>query len=112
MGGGGDNGKGLRRVPSRGLSATERFRRSQEVLAGVIDALDKCSISSVREAMDTARRSLEQDKHPRSLSDAAENETAAAERLWPAGAAGAKGCGAWPPADSPLSRVMAKLMAR
>jgi hypothetical protein len=32
--------------------------------------------------------------------------------LWAAGAATAKSCSAWPPADAPLSRVMAKLMAR
>jgi hypothetical protein len=62
--------------------------------------LDKCSPPTLREAMDAARKSHGKD---------AESETAAAEQLW---AAGAKVCGAWPPADSPLSRVMGKLMAR
>jgi tetratricopeptide (TPR) repeat protein len=97
---------------ARGLGAIERFHRSQEVLTGVLDALDKCSPPSLREAMAAARRSLAEDQRPRSFSDAAENETAAAERLWVAAAATAKVCGAWPPADSPLSRVMAKLVAR
>jgi CIC family chloride channel protein len=97
---------------ARGLGAIERFHRSQEVLTGVLDALDKCSPPSLREAMAAARRSLAEDQRPRSFSDAAENETAAAERLWVAAAATAKICGAWPPADSPLSRVMAKLVAR
>jgi CIC family chloride channel protein len=97
---------------ARGLGAIERLHRSHEVLAGVLDALDKCSPSSLREARDAARRSLAKDQRPRSFSDAAENETAAAEQLWGAAAATAKACGAWPPADSPLSKVMAKLMAR
>jgi tetratricopeptide (TPR) repeat protein/CBS domain-containing protein len=97
---------------ARGLGAIERFHRSQEVLTGVLDALDKCSPPSLREAMAAARRSLAEDQRPRSFSDAAVNETAAAERLWVAAAATAKVCGAWPRADSPLSRVMAKLVAR
>jgi tetratricopeptide (TPR) repeat protein len=97
---------------ARGLGAIERFRRSQEVLAGVLDALDKCAPASLRGAMDAARRSLAEDQHARSFSDAAENETAAAERFWAAGVQGGTVCGSWPPADSPLSRVMAKLMAR
>ena len=73
---------------ARGLGAIERFRRSREVLAGVLDALDKCSPPALRETMEAARRSLEKDQRPRSFSDAAENETATAERLWAAGAEG------------------------
>ena len=97
---------------ARGVGVIERFHRSREVLAGVLDALDKCSPSSLRDAMEAARKSLARNQRPRSFSDAADSETAAAEQLWAAGATTAKVCGAWPPADSPLSRVMAKLMAR
>jgi len=64
---------------ARGLGAIERFHRSREVLAGVLDALGKCSPPSLREAMDAARKSLAKNQRPRSFSDAAENETAAAE---------------------------------
>ena len=93
----------------RGLGAAERYRRSQEVLAGILDALDKCSPPALRETMDTARKSLVKGLRPRSYSDAAENDTAVAEQLW---TAGAKTCGSMPAADTPLSRVMARLAGR
>jgi chloride channel protein, CIC family len=97
---------------ARDVSASGRFYRSQEVLTGVLDALDKCSPPSLREAVGAARKLLAENQRPRPPSYAAEKETAAAEELWAAGAATAKSCSAWPPADAPLSRVMAKLMAR
>jgi len=93
----------------RGLAAAERFRRSQEVLAAVLDALDKCAPPSLKETMDNARNSLVAGRPPRSLTEAAENNTSEAEQLW---TAGAKVCGSMPPADAPLSRVMARLLGR
>jgi len=94
---------------SRGMSAAERFRRSQEVLAAVLDALDECSPPAFRETMDTARKSLEKGSRPRSFSDAAEKNTAMAEQLW---AAGAKACVSMPAEDASLSMVMARLAGR
>jgi len=97
---------------ARGLGMVDRLHRSQDVLAGVLDALDKCPVAPLREAMEAARKLLNKNQRPRSLSDAAERETSSAEQLWAAGSTMAKGCSAWPSADSPLSRVMAKLMDR
>jgi hypothetical protein len=96
---------------ARELGAIERFHRSRQVLTGVLEVLDKCSPSSLRDQMEVARKLLQTDQHPRSFSDAAENETAAAERLWVGGGGEAKACSAWPSPDSPLSRVMARLVA-
>jgi chloride channel protein, CIC family len=101
----------------RGLHAAERFERSQEVLAGVLDVLDNCSTAALpaalpaalKDQMEGARKLLVKGRRPSSYSDAIENNTSVAEQLW---TAGAKVCGSMPPADAPLSRVMAKLMAR
>jgi hypothetical protein len=59
--------------------------------------------------MEAARRLLVKGRRPPSYSDAIENNTSVAEQLW---TAGAKACGSMPPADAPLSRIMARLMAR
>jgi len=97
----------------RGLGAAERYRRSQAVLAGVLDVLDRCSAATLpatlKGQMDAARRLLVKGRRPPSYSDAVENNTSVAEQLW---TAGAQACGSMPPADTPLSRIMARLMAR
>jgi chloride channel protein, CIC family len=97
----------------RGLAATERYRRSQEVLAGVLDVLDQCSPAALpadlKSQMEAARKLLVKGWRPPSYSDATDNVTSVAEQLW---TAGAKACGAMPPADAPLSRVMARLITR
>jgi tetratricopeptide (TPR) repeat protein len=91
----------------RGLSERERFERSQAVLAGVLDTLDRCSLA--KDQMETARRLMVKGRRPVSYGDAIEKDTTVAEQLW---MAGAKACGSMPPADAPLSRVMARLLAR
>ena len=97
----------------RGLRAADRFQRSQAVLAGVLDVLDHCSPAALpatlKDQMEAARRLLVKGRRPPSYSDAIENNTSVAEQLW---TAGAKACGSMPPADAPLSRIMARLMAR
>ncbi len=97
----------------RGLGAAERYRRSQEVLAAVLDVLDHCPAQALpaglKGQMAGARKLLVKGARPPSYSDAAENDTSVAEQLW---AAGAKGCTSMPTADAPLSRIMARLMAR
>ncbi|MGA3078649.1 MAG: chloride channel protein [Bryobacteraceae bacterium] len=97
----------------RGLGAAERYRRSQAVLARVLDVLDRCSAATLpatlKGQMDAARRLLVKGRRPPSYSDAVENNTSVAEQLW---TAGAQACGSMPPADTPLSRIMARLMAR
>jgi chloride channel protein, CIC family len=97
----------------RGLGAAERYRRSQAVLAGVLDVLDQCSAAALpatlKGQMDAARKLLVKGRRPSSYSDAVENNTSVAEQLW---TAGAQVCGSMPPAEAPLSRVMARLMAR
>ena len=89
----------------RGLGAAERFRRSQAVLAAVLDVLDQCSSAG----MEAARRLLLKTGRPPSYSDAIEINTSVTEQLW---TAGAQACGSMPPADAPLSRIVARLMAR
>jgi chloride channel protein, CIC family len=97
----------------RGLTAAERYRRSQEVLAGVLDVLDNCPSAAIpaalKDQMESARKLLAVGLRPPSFSDAIEDSTAVSEQLW---TEGAKVCGSMPPADAPLSRVMARLMAR
>jgi len=93
----------------RGLPAAERYRRSQDVLAQVLDILDKCPAPDLKARLLTARAALVSSQRPRSYGDAAESNTILAERLW---TAAPKSCGALPPPDAPLSRIMARLMAR
>ena len=97
----------------RGLSERERFARSQAVVAEVLDVLDQCPPAAVpadlKNRMEAARRLLAKGRRPASYSDAIESNTSAAEELW---TEGAKYCGSMPAADAPLSRVMARLMAR
>ena len=96
----------------RGLGAAERYRRSQAVLAGVLDVLDRCSAAalpaSLKGQMADARKLLVKGRPP-SYSDAIENNTSVAEQLWKAST---PACGSMPAADAPLSRIMARLMAR
>ncbi|MGO4884708.1 MAG: chloride channel protein [Bryobacteraceae bacterium] len=96
----------------RGLPEIERYRRSQAVLAAVLEVLDRCSASTalppdLTGRMENARKLLLKGQRPRSYGDAIETLTSTAEDLW---SAGSKTCGS--PPDAPLSRVMAKLMAR
>ena len=97
----------------RGVPAAERYRRSQEVLAKVLDLLDQCSPGSLPDAlktsMDEARELLAKSRRPPSFSDAIENNTSLAEQLW---TAAGKACSPMPPPDAPISRVMARLIAR
>jgi tetratricopeptide (TPR) repeat protein len=97
----------------RGLGAAERYRRSQALLAAVLDVLDQCSAqalpANLQGQMAGARKLLAKGPRPPSYSDAVESNTSVAEQLW---TAGAKACNSMPPADAPLSRIMARLMAR
>jgi CIC family chloride channel protein len=79
----------------RGLGAIERFHRSQKLLAAVMGALAQCPPPAPSQ-------------QPPSSSDAEKNITLA-EQLWKAAP---PSCASWPPPDSPLARVMAKLIAR
>ncbi len=92
----------------RGLGAIERFHRSQKLLGAVLDAVTQCPLPALKETMDAARKSLAIQQPP-SFSDAAEKNVTRAEELWKAAP---PSCASWPPPDSPLARVMAKLIAR
>jgi len=97
---------------ARGLTAAERFKRIQAVLSGVLDLLDECSPAALaptlKDNMETARRSLLNPRRPASYSDAIEQDTTIAEQLW---TSGAKACN-FPPPDAPMSRIIARLAAR
>lgn len=91
----------------RGLGERERFERSQVLLARVLEALDHCA--GLKDQADAARKFLVNGRRPPSYGDAIENDTTVAEQIW---MAAAKSCASMPPADAPLSRVMARLLAR
>jgi CIC family chloride channel protein len=97
----------------RGLGERDRFQRSQAVLSAVLDVLDNCSPASLpaylKEQMEAARRLLVKGRGPASYDDAMDNNTSVAEQLW---TAGTKACSSMPPPDAPLSRIMARLIAR
>jgi CIC family chloride channel protein len=93
----------------RGLSGGERFGRSQQVLAAVLDVLDLCQSPELKPRIDAARKTLADRRRPASYSDATEATATLAEQLW---AAAPKPCSALPPPDAPLSRVLGRLMAR
>ncbi|MGD0364428.1 MAG: chloride channel protein [Bryobacteraceae bacterium] len=97
----------------RGLGAAQRYERSQAVLAEVLDVLDKCDAKALpavlKDQIESTRRLLVKGRRPASYGDATEHNTSLAEQLW---TAGQKACGSLPPADAPLTRVMARLMAR
>jgi tetratricopeptide (TPR) repeat protein len=77
--------------------------------AGSVFPAAFCRPITLKGQMEAARRLLVKGRRPPSYSDAAENNTSMAEQLW---TAGAQACGSMPPADTPLSRIMARLMAR
>jgi len=92
----------------RGLTADQRFHRSQQLVAEVLDALDPCAPPQLRDRMAAARKTL-LNQHPASLSDAAENDLTLAEQLW---SAAVQACGTAVSADAPVSRVLAHLSGR
>ncbi len=93
----------------RRLPALERFRRSRELLAAVLDVLDQCPPAGLKSQMESARASLAKPNRPPSYGDAADQNTAVASRFW---AAIQKPCTALPAPDAPLSKVMARVMAQ
>lgn len=99
----------------RGLSAAERYHRSQTLIEAVLGELDHCLASrdsppppSVGELLTAARKSLLSGRPP-SYSDAAENNIALAGRLWETHA---KLCSPPGPSGEPLARVMVRLSNR
>jgi CIC family chloride channel protein len=96
----------------RGLSAVERYRRSQKLMETALGSLDECvgttkgsPPASVKEMSDAARESRLRRGRSRSYEDSAEENLAMAEQLWKARA----GLCTSEAADEPLSRLMAKL---
>ena len=97
--------------PNRsGLTAAERSRRSRELLRQAVDSLSSC-INGARAAkgdLQNARSTLARRNPPASLR-AAESNFDLARRLW---AQRLRSCSPKPPADDPVSLVMAKLPNR
>jgi CIC family chloride channel protein len=95
------------------LGAAERYRRSQKLVAAVLETLDKCIAlmkdpppASVKETVDVARKTLQRGGKPRSYADSIEKNLKFAVQLW-------KGridaCGAPGDADDPITRLMTVL---
>lgn len=93
----------------RGLPVIERYRRSRDLLAKVLELVSSCNLAGVPETVTAAQKSVAQRGRPRSYSDATDANMSAAEQLWQAAA---KSCSAVPPGDAPLSKVMGRLFAR
>lgn len=83
----------------RGLNPAERLRRSRELLAAVLAALDACPSPAVEPLAAGARQQRWRD---------ADSILSTAERLW---TAGAQTCRSPLPPDTALSRVMARLLS-
>ena len=97
----------------RGLTAAERFRRSQRLMESALGSLDEClgtmkgsPPASVKELSDSARKSLLRRGRPSSYGDSTEENLDMAEQLWKALT---DLCRPSETADEPLSRLMAKL---
>jgi len=89
----------------RRIGAEERYRRSQEILKGVLAELLSCAASADKDQLQAARAALAR-RRPPSYSDAADSNLTLAEALW---VSRLKSCQSNPAPDDPLARVMAKL---
>ena len=97
-----------------GIRASERYRRSEQLLQGALTMLDQCLLTakddaraqSYRELADSARKALAQ--HPRGATreDAAENDLTLAVQLWKARQ---ELCSSRPAVDEAVARVLARL---
>lgn len=76
----------------RGLSSTERHRRSQELVRAALAKVELCRPAelplllpdSTQQVIDSAREMLSQTKRPRNMGDAAEENVSLALQLWQA----------------------------
>jgi tetratricopeptide (TPR) repeat protein len=82
-----------------GVSAAERYRRSQALLAAVQKELQNCSLAVPASALPQTRR-------PSSYSDASEANLAQASKVW---AKRIATCAAAPAPDTALTRVMSMM---
>jgi CIC family chloride channel protein len=97
---------------ARGLSASERYARSRQVLESVLAAAETCATSAqtplpdaLRASLTAARNALADRRRPRSFGDASETMQNLAQEVWKA-----KGvhCGPTPPGDA-LARLLARI---
>jgi CIC family chloride channel protein len=99
----------------RGIPAAERFDRSRTLLGDVLDQVSHCSGGAaelsppIEDAVQAAQLSLAGKKRPASYSDAAEANDVLAAQLWDERL---KSCSPPAPPDDPVTRIMAKIMAR
>ena len=92
----------------RGVPVMERYRRSQDLLAKVLEVVGACKLADLTDTVQAAGKSVARRERPRSYSDATDTNMSMAEQLWQAAE---KSC-TLPPADAPLSKVMGRLFAR
>ena len=92
---------------ARGISAMERYRRSQELLEGALKRTENCAVNPVQAGkLDEARTALA--AHPSSggRGDATEENLTLAVEVWKARPAG---CAPPPDSDEALEKVLARL---
>jgi hypothetical protein len=98
----------------RGLISEERYRRSGRLVEETLGALEQCTAShvdstppdSLRELMESARKTLSKRSRLISYGDVAESNDSLAVELW---TSREKLCGASGAAEEALERVIAKL---
>jgi chloride channel protein, CIC family len=92
---------------ARGLRASERYRRSQELLQGALQLTDRCSAAASNpQPIASARKALDQHPKPGALGDATEENLTLATQLWKQVR---QACPSSAASDDALARVLARL---
>jgi tetratricopeptide (TPR) repeat protein len=84
-----------------GLSATERYQRSRELLAAVVNETASCQPPPA--VLSSAQASIANRRRPRSFTDATEGNLATAAELWKDSL---PNCNPKPNSDAPVARLM------
>jgi tetratricopeptide (TPR) repeat protein len=87
-----------------GLSASERYQRSRDLLAAVVNQMTSCLPPPA--VLGAAQSSLANRRRPRSFSDATEDDLATASALW---RDSSPNCNPKPDPDAPVTRLMTQL---
>lgn len=94
---------------ARGIRASERFRRSQQLLAGALNMLERCSGAQTDvQLVSEARKALTEHPHPNALGDATEEDLTMATQLWKARPQTCQTTSS-DPSQQALERVLARL---
>jgi len=92
---------------ARGIRASERYRRSQDILRGALGMMERCAGGSADTTLvASARKALAEHPKPAALDDATEENLTLGTDLWKARR---QACPAYEVSDEALERVLARL---